>query len=380
MATGVDTGYSGQSAIAMVRGNTDEMSQPADSQILAFLNVGVKEVQRLLSGIRDMRPYPTVQGQTLVSLDNDIQEPIGWNFSSGSTGGAANPWDQGTLVYPIMSLDQAMFMDAAAGFPAVGFGPPQAVTIVSDKGYAPTNTLPAPAAPGLTAVAGSSDGNAESVVITYVNANGETTPSPASALTPLTNQSVQVASPPGYQNATGYNVYKSENGSPYFLNNATPVALGTPWTIVSYALWDVSLWDVGIWGFTNSTQQPPTVNSATGAGQGGSITLQLYPAAMPGQLNVYARIKPQLWTDTTANSWTNLDSTAQEAVILFATMRTLYNRSRGDEASELWQPQFDTMIADMKESYARRTRPKSGQVRDVRNRSFPSAPWWMAAP
>jgi hypothetical protein len=64
-------------------------------------------------------------------------------------------------------------------------------------------------------------------------------------------------------------------------------------------------------------------------------------------------------------------------VILFATMRVLYNRSRGDEAKQLWEPQYKDMIASLQESAMRRTRPPSGRVRDVTGRNFPDLPVWM---
>jgi hypothetical protein len=84
-----------------------------------------------------------------------------------------------------------------------------------------------------------------------------------------------------------------------------------------------------------------------------------------------------LWADTTANSWTNFDTSGQEAAVIFAVMRVLAARGRAAEAKEIWRPEFESLIGDLKESLGRRTTPKSGRVRDVANRSFPSAPFWL---
>jgi hypothetical protein len=140
------------------------------------------------------------------------------------------------------------------------------------------------------------------------------------------------------------------------------VALGTPYTI-PYPLLTVTA--------------PPLTNTAIGAGTGGAMHMQLYPAAVIGQVNIYYRARPLLWADNTTASYTNLDTSAQEAAIIFATGRVLLSRGRGDEWKAGWEPEYNAMVDDLKESMNRRTTPKSGRVRDVSNRSFPSAPWWM---
>ena len=62
-------------------------------------------------------------------------------------------------------------MDAAAGFPAVGFGPPQAWFTYTDQGTAPGTTVPSPAAPvfAINSTASSSTVPSVQVVVTYVN-------------------------------------------------------------------------------------------------------------------------------------------------------------------------------------------------------------------
>jgi hypothetical protein len=106
--------------------------------------------------------------------------------------------------------------------------------------------------------------------------------------------------------------------------------------------------------------------------------MQLYPAAMIGQVNVYYIGRSQLWADTTANSYSNVDDSAQDAAVFYAVMRVLNARGRSDEVPQ-WKTQFDDVISSLKESVGRRTRPPSGQVRDVRNRSYPSSPFWGTA-
>jgi hypothetical protein len=360
-------GLSGAAAIAEVQAYTNESTYPAPATTLLFLNNGLQEVCRLVGGIRLWAPYYTNNQQTTISLNADIQDIVSANFSMGSanasSNGSSSPFAQGALVYPMVAIEQAGFMDAAAGFPAVGFGPPQAYFVYQDQSSAPAQTLPPPAQVQLAVTSGTSAGTVIEVGQTYVNANGETTLGPVADITPTGIQQAQTITPPSYQNATSYNVYAGAVGGPYHLQNATPVALGTSFTIPSPLL---------------AITVPPVTNTATGAGTGGALSMQLYPAAMIGQVNIYYRARPLLWADTTANSYTNLDSSVQEAAVIWATMRVLVNRQRAAEAKEIWRPEFDAMIQDLKESINRRTIPKYAQVRDVANRSFPSSPFWLS--
>jgi hypothetical protein len=106
------------------------------------------------------------------------------------------------------------------------------------------------------------------------------------------------------------------------------------------------------------------------------ITMQLFPPAMPGHVNVYYRGRPQLFADASTNSSTNMDTQAQEALVLWTCARVLEAVQRGDEAKDIFQPQYEDRIQKLKESIARRSAPKSGQVRDVRAISYPGMPWW----
>lgn len=365
------SGYSGASAILMVQDNCDEYTYPLPATILRFLNKGLEETNRVLNGVLNWDVYPTVALQTYIQLNSNVQYVESANFSSGANNAngfitSSSPLVAGSLVYPMFQLEQGSFNDAAAGFPAVGFGPPQAYFIYSDQGYAPTTTLPAPSAPTLTTTSGTST-VAETVYVenTYVNANGETTPSPDSSQAVTTAQQVVNISPSGVSNATGYNTYAAltANGTYYLQNTSGPTALGTPYTLPSTIL-------------TSGTAAPSS-NTATGSGQGGAQFLQLYPSAMIGQVNVYHRGRPSLWTSATSGTdFTNIDTSLQEAAVVWATIRTLRNRSRYDDAKD-WQADLDRMMASMQESAMRRTRPKSSRVRDVVGRSYPSGPWWQ---
>ncbi len=108
------------------------------------------------------------------------------------------------------------------------------------------------------------------------------------------------------------------------------------------------------------------------------MTAQLYPPCMLGQLNVYYRGRPQLWADTTVQSTTNLDTQAQEAVILWTICRILETVQRSDESKDIFSPQYDDRIQKLKESMARRSVPRRGQVSDVSSMgAYSSTPWWL---
>lgn len=354
-----------------MRDNADEYTLPLDATVLRMLNRSIEEVERRLNGIFLWDAYPTVNNQTFIQLNDNIQYIDTANFSSGAnnTSGfitTSSPLSQGSLVYPMTQLEQATFMDSAAGFPAVGFGPPQAFFIYTDQGTAPGTTLPVPAAPVFAIATGTSTVTSIQAEVTYTSAAGETTPSPATTQAITTGQQAVVLSPQGVSNATGYNVYVFVSGA-FHLSNVAPIALGTPYTVPTTP--------------SAAGAAPPVANTATGAGTGGAMFMQLYPAAMIGQVNVYHKARPQLWADATATSWTNLDTSMQEAVVTNATMLLLGNRSRLDEA-ETWRIRFEGadgnggMMASLLESVKRRTRPKSGRVRNVTDRTYPDVPTW----
>lgn len=349
----IPAGYSGQSAITQIRLRTNENSLPTDANILTFLNAGIEQVEGRVGGIRLYSTFPTTAGMTTVTLTPDVQDIITASWSTG------DPTRPGSIVYPMEQREQAMFMDTAAGFPAVGFGPPQAYFLYQDFGTGPTGVLPAPSARQVTVTGGTSAGYTTFVATTLLNPSGETTISPPQELVVLPTQVGQVASPIPYANATGYNVYAgaSING-PFYLQNATPGVPGDAgFTLPSTLL---------------TTTPAPSTNTATYI-SGGSISMQLYPAAMVGQVNLYYRARPMLWADATVNSNTNLDTLAQEAVILWTVCRVLENRQRGNEVPP-FNAQLTEVLQVIQEKMQKRSAPKSGRVRDVTGRSFPTTP------
>jgi len=379
------TGYSGLQAVTAVRDYVNEPTYPVDATVLNFLNKGLEEVERRIGGIFKMKSFSTVTNQTTIQLSNDIQYVETANFSMGQANsentGNASPFAQGTLVYPMDQLTQKQFMDFAAGFPAVGFGPPQTYFIYQDAGLPPGEPLDPPAAPSLSLVSDTglfllwTEGNwnqtywygsyvlqTVEVVTTYVDPQGETTPSPVADIVLQSATAVQVGSPESMGDATGYNVYAGNPGGPYYLQNTTPVALGTPYTIPP--------------PFAVGGAAPPTVNTTGGGQGGGTLFMQVYPAAQIGQVNAYCRMRPLLWADATDASYTDLDTSLQEAAVIFAVMRTLGARSRAAEIPP-WRQEFESMVEDMKYSAKIRTYPRAGQVRDTYSRSYPSSPYWL---
>jgi len=122
----VPGGYTSLSLIQMVRGRTNEPNLPTNANIIMYANDVVEDVQLELGSIRLVGTYPTGSGQTLQSLTADVQEVISCSWSTGPL------TQQGVIVYPMFQYDQGSYMDLAAGFPAVGFGPPQNYTVYQD--------------------------------------------------------------------------------------------------------------------------------------------------------------------------------------------------------------------------------------------------------
>jgi hypothetical protein len=94
---------------------------------LFMLNTGLQEVVRRIGGIKLQGTYPTVPNQTVQALTADVQDIVSCSWSTGG------PQAQGALVYPMIAMDQAMFMDFSAGFPAVGSGPPTSYFVFADQ-------------------------------------------------------------------------------------------------------------------------------------------------------------------------------------------------------------------------------------------------------
>lgn len=90
--------------------------------------------------------------------------------------------------------------------------------------------LAAPLAPLLASVAGGALAAARYFVqIAYVTAAGETAASTEVSFSIAVNSLLQIPSPPSSL-ATGWNVYVSTASGAETLQNASPIAIGTPWT------------------------------------------------------------------------------------------------------------------------------------------------------
>ncbi|MGC2234264.1 MAG: hypothetical protein WBA09_22375 [Candidatus Acidiferrum sp.] len=98
------------------------------------------------------------------------------------------------------------------------------------NGQVPINP---PAAPTLTSETGAAPAaGTYKIVITYVNGVGETIGSVATSITTSGGSlGIQVTSPAAYSNATSWNAYFTvAGGTIFYLQNASPIAIGTNYT------------------------------------------------------------------------------------------------------------------------------------------------------
>ena len=101
----------------------------------------------------------------------------------------------------------------------------------------PTPISGPPAAPTLSSVAGGSlAATTYYVVVTYTNSFGQTLQSTESSLAVASGNLLSVASPTASAGATGYNVFVSTSSGAETLQNSTPIALGTAWTMPTTGL------------------------------------------------------------------------------------------------------------------------------------------------
>jgi hypothetical protein len=107
----------------------------------------------------------------------------------------------------------------------------------------------------------------------------------------------------------------------------------------------------------------------------GYQTLQLYPPAFAGLINLYYRARPMTYADTTSASTTNMDPQAQELMIYWTCARLCETREKY-QIAEVFQNQFDKNLEESRTIIQRRTAPKSGQVRDVLTVGMQGMPPW----
>lgn len=95
----------------------------------------------------------------------------------------------------------------------------------------------APAAPTLTSSAsGSLAAQTVYVTVTYLGAGGETVASSESSLALAASHVAVVTSPAAASYATSYNVYASDSTGSETLQNASPITIGTNWTMPTTGL------------------------------------------------------------------------------------------------------------------------------------------------
>lgn len=143
-----------------------------------------------------------------------------------------------------------------------------------------TKAIAAPTTPGLTANTSGGSLPSETVYVktTYVAAEGETQGSPQGS-TAVTgpNAQVVVASPSAATGATGYNIYASNTGTSWLLQNATPIAIGTNFNIDS---------------LVTGTAAAPTANTT------GIYTTNLYHGYTTGQSVTVSGAAPSAYNGT----------------------------------------------------------------------------------
>ena len=101
----------------------------------------------------------------------------------------------------------------------------------------PTPIAGPPAAPTLSSVSGGSlAATTYYVVVTYTNSFGQTLQSTESSLAVAAGNLLSVASPAASAGATGYNVFVADVSGEETLQNSTPIALGTAWTMPTTGL------------------------------------------------------------------------------------------------------------------------------------------------
>lgn len=129
------------------------------------------------------------------------------------------------------------------------------------KAYAPAPSIPAAPVLSTATTGGTVAAATYGAEVTYVNALGETVASaPASITTTGTTSTITVDSPAASGNATGYNVYMTQGGgATYTKQNATPIALGTNFTLTAPP--------------TSTGAAPPAGNTTTDGSQTPAVIL-----------------------------------------------------------------------------------------------------------
>lgn len=183
-------------------------------------------------------------------------------------------------------------------------------------------SLPAPASPVLSSVAG---GNLAAATyyakVTYVNLLGETTPSPEASLAVTAGNLLQVASPPIAASAAGWNVYLGTAAGQETLQNTAPLSLGQ-----SFVLPTTGLLSGGV--------AAPAVNSAG----------PVFAGAVSGATTVL--MSPKIETISADQVTAPIDArlTAEEESVEADIMETDYARFRAYVANGIYATGSDTTL------------------------------------
>lgn len=109
----------------------------------------------------------------------------------------------------------------------------------------------------------------------------------------------------------------------------------------------------------------------------GQITLQLFPfIPSNGFFNIYYKQRPILWATPPSTDVSTLDSTYQEAAILWACAEVCEARQRATQSKMFWD-RYEAQLEKMRATIRKRTRPRVGQVRDVTGTVF-NIPYWYS--
>jgi hypothetical protein len=213
----------------------------------------------------------------------------GWNVYTGTTANALTQ-QNGTRSGTGSGVELSYTTTGGAPPPYTGFLNPPSTPVVSATS------------------GGSQPARTEYFQTTYVNGNGETTPSPEVSINLLAGQVAVVQSPGANANATGWNVYGSTTSAQEILQNSSPIALGTSWTepnsgrilgqsavltlvgspdpqVTKINIYRIGGQSLGNWYYVGSVANPGGGNTTT-------FTDNIPDSAVTGQALVLARDPP----------------------------------------------------------------------------------------
>jgi hypothetical protein len=123
----VPTGYTGQTAVAIIRARTGQTStQPSDTTIVTFLNAGVEQVERMLGAIYATANQAIAKNANTVPLPADMQSIINLNYSM------VLPTAANAVLYPIQLLQEGAFERLVGYLPSQSIGFPSYAFVQSD--------------------------------------------------------------------------------------------------------------------------------------------------------------------------------------------------------------------------------------------------------